>query len=135
MKGYKPSNCRWRKLANRNAKTRLPNATTIGFSKWQAESGDLIAFDVRENDTCYARVIGRIAECADDGLEDCTGFLEVVMLGSTMAFGSRHWVDPKDVKDCHSPEHARDFLAKFFAASVDSLERYAETYDSRDLKE
>jgi hypothetical protein len=134
MKGYKPQNCRWRKLANRNAKTYLPNASTIGYGKYRAESGDFVSFTVAPDDVRYGRVVGRVAETAEDGLEDCAGFLEVVMLGSTLDFAARNWVDPKDVTYCTGPERAHTFLTKFFTASVDSLERYAETNDSRDFK-
>ena len=51
----------------------------------------------------YGRVIGRIAECAKDGLEDCTGYLVVLWLHCGLGCASLHWVDPADVTDCHAP--------------------------------
>lgn len=122
---------RYRKIAPR-AGTYLPKASRIGYGKYRAHPGDLVSWE-HDGALNYGRVVGRIVECAADGLEDCTGHLVIVALGSTLAFGMERWIAPEEITLCEPIERAATFLARFLSADAKGLARYLEHMDSRDL--
>lgn len=128
---FRPSFGGTRPVRISNRPTYLPNASTTGFGQYRASPGDVVCFE-DGSDHGWGRVVGRITSHLDS-LDYYRGFLVVVTVGSTKAFGAVRWIDPKTVTLCQAVNHARDFLVRLLSADTAHLTRYAETCDSRDL--
>lgn len=109
----------------KRATVRCPNATTIGYGKWQASPGDFVAFKIDE-DTRYGRVVGRVDASGSDG-DPVKGWICVVMLGTTLHFAHEYWVNPEWVIEVRTvnPNHVR-FFEVFFTADPMDLIRMSE---------
>lgn len=113
--------------------TYLPNASRLGYGKYKASPGDFVRWGDGEGDgySGWGRVVGRITSHFDD-LEDCRGFLVVIKVGSTCAFGHALFVDPAHIEICEPVDQSRLFLTRFLYASPAEISRYLETgYDTR----
>ncbi len=98
--------------------TYLPNASTLGYGKYQAASGDYIT---TSNGHQVGRVLGQITSC-DNGGPDCRGHLVVAMLSTDLSYGYENWINPADVTTCVAPERVNNFLTAFLTASVKDTE-------------
>lgn len=115
-----------------NRATYLPDATKLGYAKYQAKAGDLLIL----KDGSLARVIGRIAEhdampakegpdgWPAEGTKAHAGNLLVCQVGSSFTFGMERWISPSEVAACYAPERAARFLAWFFSATPEELAFY-----------
>lgn len=80
--------------------TRCPHSSTLGYSRCEARSGDWISWDDC-NDPGFprsGRVLGRLTEMPNDGLENCVGWLAVYAMSTDMSYGYIRWVNPEWVR-------------------------------------
>jgi len=88
---------------------RCPNASHLGFDRWQAQVGDLILFTDGER-TSVGRMIGRVhyaPPCVESlAVHD---WLLVVGLAADLGHTFERWVNPLDVERVQSirEEHSR----------------------------
>jgi len=75
------------------------NATTIGYGKWRAQTGDLLLYRESENSLRLARVIGRVkyAPALDGDKGPACNRIMVLALGNIPSHAFERWIDPKDV--------------------------------------
>ena len=117
--------------------TYLPKASRLGHGKHKASPGDFVRWGDGDSDgySGWGRVVGRITSHFDD-LEDCTGFLVVIKVASTGAFGHALFVDPAHVEICEPVDRSREFLTRLLYATPAQLTRYLESgYDTRVMAE
>lgn len=76
-----------------------PNASCIGHSSNIAKPGYWITWNMHGS-LRTGRVLGRIAECDDDGY-DCAGFLVVMMLHVGHMHAGIQWIEPTTVTECY----------------------------------
>lgn len=90
----------------------LPNATSLGFGRWQAKRGNWVMYEI-DNHHFVGRVIGRVT---------CEGKVYVEVAQATLGFTSVHvrWIKPVDVRECR-PHPPRDVF-EFFAGKWDKPE-------------
>jgi hypothetical protein len=119
----KNSHTRWGKYSKR--KVRLPNATTQGYGRYEAVAGNLVSFHYPNKDETpghprLARVIGRV-DAPREG-EHCPavkGWLAILELSESGAYGYLRWIDPAWVTECR--EVPMNFAAFFFSKEMPSL--------------
>lgn len=110
-------------------KVYIPNATTLGYGKYNAEPGDFLSWrDPLQNgdrsDMRYGRVLGRVSSHDATSLgarKDFTGHIAVLWFHSNFAHASMRMVDPEHVVECYDPNAGKSNLGKFlnFMVSVD----------------
>jgi hypothetical protein len=90
------------KISNR--KVYLPNATHLGFSKYEAKRGDLIVYREHHADDSYqlriARVIGTVDAPALEHSSAVKNHLFVLALSNSGDTVYERWVDPANVVEC-----------------------------------
>lgn len=69
-----------------------PNASTMGFSTYRCKRGDFVRYQ-EEGVSKFGRSLGRVV-CAHDKLENCTGFVCVVVPCETFTSAYVRWVSP-----------------------------------------
>jgi hypothetical protein len=111
---------------------RCPNASTIGYGKWKAQTGDIVVYRANEGMTQVGRVIGRIthAPALDGDKSPTRNYLLLAVLNSSLTFVMERWINPEDVIEVFEPrEDVAKMLAFFFSPeftkeSVDTLRRW-----------
>lgn len=83
----------------------LPNASTLGFGKYQARFGDFVWYREHYTDGSYStvlgRVLGRVAYAPPCGETPAIeGYLLVAQLGHNATHVYERWIDPADVTEC-----------------------------------
>lgn len=102
---------------------RCPNATDFGYAKRSAVSGDWIVYADEVNTTVArnARVIGRLTEMPNDGLEDCTGWLLVYELSVSLTYGYIRWVNPALVCEVYDHNRVRSCIMHALDTEINQL--------------
>lgn len=77
------------------------NASLLGSATRIAKPGHWVIFDQGAGAPTMGRVLGRIAECDQDGA-DCRGYLAVIAFYGGHGFCGVRWVNPDDVRECYA---------------------------------
>lgn len=86
-----------------NRKVGCPNAHFLGVhNKLSAKRGDMLIYE-QDNHKYTARVMGRIATVQPDGLEDCRGWLSVLVLSDDGYSLYLRWINPLWVRAIFDP--------------------------------
>lgn len=95
-----------RKFTLDNRGVRCHPSVTLGYAKWIAKRGDIIVFKEHYEDgsgeSLMGRSLGRLASVEKDGLEDCKGWLCLVVPNLTFTHCMIRWVCPNDVVEIRS---------------------------------
>lgn len=114
----------------KRATVRVPNASTLGYGRWEASPGNLVTFEIPRADGTtsarHGRVIGRADASGRDG-DPVKGWIAVIALSDNISFAYEMWIDPAWVTSCRTngPE-AIEFFRVFLTASADDLIRMSE---------
>ena len=89
-------------------KVRCPNASTLGFGRWEAKPGDFITFEESKGrPPVYGRVLGRVADhgrCGEgEKPNECEGWLVVLKFHMNLSHAHAVWVDPTLVLEVGDP--------------------------------
>ena len=113
---------------------KLPNASTLGYGKWKAQTGDWIAWDIPGN-SGFGRVAGRVhyapAICEDKG--PIRDWILVIMFSCEMTSVHEMWVNPEWVTRCYNHNDYQIALWRFMQSddftrcSPDVLRAWSET--------
>ena len=128
-------------------KVYIPNKTTLGYGKYNAEPGDFISWrdplqGGGRSDMQYGRVLGRISSHDSESMggPDFVGQIAVLWFHLHFGHASLRIVKPEHVTNCYDPNADKGNLGKFlnFMLSVDinphniKLLAEAEAYGSLD---
>ena len=94
-------------------KVRCPNASRLGYGKWEASPGDIVTYTYANSASFSGRVLGCVSAPADGpNVPAVKGWLVVLELRATFDHAFVRWIDPELVTEVRSAPKA--FPAWFF---------------------